>query len=160
MFSYGPHDNTRLFLDYGFVIPGNIHSTVKFTLDDLSKLIGSTSPHAKKRRFLHQLASNQKFFCSRDGFSWDARIAIAILCMKDEDVNQLNFPYDVDPENDVGSQVDSFSQQLVLGMIQQLEENLRTAETLKTTTASFSMAKVLMKEQLEILSCSLANKLS
>nr|CAG4641532.1 EOG090X02PU [Eurycercus lamellatus] len=89
--NYGPHDNLKLFLEYGFIIPGNIHSVIKFELEHLTKFTFMKKTSPKKKQFLQQLSKNQKLFCCQEGFSWDAQIVLAILCTEEVDISKTGF---------------------------------------------------------------------
>lgn len=146
-FSYGPHDNAKLFSEYGFVIKGN--SIVKFTLDDISRFAATIKLDKRKECFLQQLSENKKFFCSRDGFSWDAQIALAILSMDDSELVSYEYPYQIDPDSYPLGKV--LGRKIITNMIGQVEAALNTASNLAHITTSFGVAKTLMNDMLNTL---------
>lgn len=94
--NYGPHDNEKLFLEYGFIIPGNPHSSVKIGLENIMSLASSSSCVSSKQLSLHQqLLSRNQLYCSRDGLSWDTFLFLAILCLEDSELSRYNFPYEI-----------------------------------------------------------------
>ncbi|KAL2087407.1 hypothetical protein ACEWY4_016235 [Coilia grayii] len=82
---YGPHDNQRLLLDYGFVAPGNPHSvvyvdlgTLKLCLDDRDKQLPQKFLFLKEHDFLMNLTFGL------DGPSWRLMTALRLLSLKPE----------------------------------------------------------------------------
>ncbi|XP_076159735.1 SET domain-containing protein 4 isoform X1 [Alosa pseudoharengus] len=82
---YGPHDNQRLLLDYGFVAPGNPHAVVyvdlgilKLCLNDRDKQLPQKLLFLKEHDFLMNLTFGF------DGPSWRLMTALRLLSLKPE----------------------------------------------------------------------------
>uniref|UniRef100_A0A3B1IH22 SET domain containing 4 n=1 Tax=Astyanax mexicanus TaxID=7994 RepID=A0A3B1IH22_ASTMX len=80
---YGPHDNQRLLLEYGFVAHGNIHSvvyvdlgTLKLCLDEGDKQLPQKLLFLKKNDFLRNLTFGV------DGPSWRLMTVLRLLSLK------------------------------------------------------------------------------
>ncbi|XP_067258980.1 SET domain-containing protein 4 [Chanodichthys erythropterus] len=83
--NYGPHDNHRLLLEYGFVAPGNPHSvvyvdlgTLKLCLDERDKQLTQKLLYLKDNNFLRNLTFGM------DGPSWRLMTALRLLSLKPE----------------------------------------------------------------------------
>ncbi|EMP40628.1 SET domain-containing protein 4 [Chelonia mydas] len=80
--SYGPHDNQRLLLEYGFVAINNPQSGVYVSTDILLKhLLSADKQRNMKLSILkdHNLLENLTF--GRDGPSWRLLTALKLLCL-------------------------------------------------------------------------------
>lgn len=81
--NYGPHDNHRLLLEYGFVAPCNPHSvvyvdleTLKVGLDEKDKQLKEKLLYLKDHDFLRNLTFGM------DGPSWRLMTALRLLSLK------------------------------------------------------------------------------
>ncbi|XP_056312601.1 SET domain-containing protein 4 [Danio aesculapii] len=81
--NYGPHDNHRLLLEYGFVAPCNLHSvvyvdleTLKVCLDEKDKQLKQKLLYLKDNDFLRNLTFGM------DGPSWRLMTALRLLSLK------------------------------------------------------------------------------
>lgn len=80
---YGPHDNHRLLLDYGFVPPQNPHACVHVPQDILVKYLPSTDKQLNKKISIlkdHDFIENLTF--GWDGPSWRLLTALKLLCLE------------------------------------------------------------------------------
>ncbi|XP_054432041.1 SET domain-containing protein 4 [Pteronotus mesoamericanus] len=80
---YGPHDNQRLFLEYGFVAPGNPHACVRVAQDVLVKYLPATDKQMNKKISIlkdHDFIENLTF--GWDGPSWRLLTALKLLCLR------------------------------------------------------------------------------
>ncbi|KAF4118429.1 SET domain-containing protein 4 [Onychostoma macrolepis] len=83
--NYGPHDNHRLLLEYGFVASGNPHSvvyvdlgTLKLCLDEKDKQLTQKLLYLRDNDFLRNLTFGM------DGPSWRLMTALRLLSLKPE----------------------------------------------------------------------------
>ena len=66
--NYGPHSNRKLFYEYGFVLPRNIHSVIPVPPGFLDDCFDTTSS-SHKFETIGFLDLN-KMQCNNDGFNW------------------------------------------------------------------------------------------
>ncbi|XP_001376285.2 SET domain-containing protein 4 isoform X1 [Monodelphis domestica] len=83
---YGPHDNHRLLLEYGFVASNNPHSAVYIAVDSLVDHLPSVDKQMNKKISLlkeHGFSENLTF--GWDGPSWKLLTALKLLCLGPEE---------------------------------------------------------------------------
>lgn len=83
--SYGPHSNDTLFLEYGFTVKHNPHSTVQ--MDDVLKLVASDNTE-KKSSILRNCGLEQNLLCTVEGMSWRLMTALRIWNMSHSELIQ------------------------------------------------------------------------
>lgn len=83
---YGPHDNQRLLLEYGFVAARNPHACVYVSQDILVKYLPSTDKQMNKKISIlkdHDFIENLTF--GWDGPSWRLLTTLKLLCLEAEE---------------------------------------------------------------------------
>ncbi|XP_072471118.1 SET domain-containing protein 4 isoform X1 [Notamacropus eugenii] len=83
---YGPHDNHRLLLEYGFVASNNPHSAVYISIDTLLDQFPSVDTQMDKKISLlkeHGFSENLTF--GWDGPSWRLLTALKLLCLGEDE---------------------------------------------------------------------------
>ncbi|XP_046693268.1 SET domain-containing protein 4 isoform X2 [Silurus meridionalis] len=82
---YGPHDNQRLLLEYGFVASGNPHSVVYVDLDTLKLCLNDADKQLQQKLlFLDDNDFLRNLTFGIDGPSWRLMTALRLLSMKPE----------------------------------------------------------------------------
>ncbi|XP_011363953.2 SET domain-containing protein 4 isoform X3 [Pteropus vampyrus] len=84
---YGPHDNQRLLLEYGFVAARNPHACVYVSQDILVKYLPSTDKQMNKKISIlkdHDFIENLTF--GWDGPSWRLLTTLKLLCLEAEEL--------------------------------------------------------------------------
>ncbi|KAL5010710.1 hypothetical protein ScPMuIL_013015 [Solemya velum] len=88
--SYGPADNHKLLLEYGFILPNNPHDVFNFTFDDLEILLRVFDVQFwdKKSEIIRQKHLILNLSCSDEGLSWRLATALQILAMDWQELQQ------------------------------------------------------------------------
>nr|XP_006820034.1 PREDICTED: SET domain-containing protein 4-like [Saccoglossus kowalevskii] len=84
---YGPHDNVKLFIEYGFVLPQNQHNVVELDFEDIyCKTCEERKLLRNKLDFFQSHNLTTKLTCSLDGLSWKLVTVLKILSMLNTDM--------------------------------------------------------------------------
>lgn len=80
--NYGPHSNTKLFLEYGFIIPSNPQDSVHLLANELISVTGK-SLNKNRLEKLRSYDLLKGHYCTSEGLSWSARILTYLLIYSD-----------------------------------------------------------------------------
>lgn len=58
--NYGPHDNLKLYLEYGFIVPENPQDCVNFTLEDIIETLATKFSAGNKVKNLNKISEEDK----------------------------------------------------------------------------------------------------
>lgn len=85
--NYGPHDNRKLLLEYGFILPKNVQNIVTIPRNLLySVVVPKISGLSRRKKEVISCSQLDKdLFCSGDsGLSWSTLVLLRILAMDEE----------------------------------------------------------------------------
>lgn len=89
--NYGPHDNRKLLIEYGFILPKNLHNTVTFSLDLVySVVMPEICGVSRKKKEIIAVNQLEKDLCcsEENGLSWSAFTLLRILAMNEENLRK------------------------------------------------------------------------
>lgn len=93
--NYGPHDNIKLCIEYGFILPSNPHNYVPVTLEEVldavlfvdgDSLRKSAVPEKTKLIYFHNIDKNLSV--GMDGPSWNLEVVVTVCLMKPDELQQ------------------------------------------------------------------------
>jgi len=153
--NYGPHDNTKLLLEYGFFVPNNPHECFNFSLDDIFDFIESVKKIFEKSYKINILKSNkldQKLCVTKDGLSWNAVVCLKILFMQKD---ELKFWHSVfqDAEGDENEYIKDAIKKCILYFHSNLSDKIVKMSELTDSdcSASFSLCLDLVRAHANLL---------
>lgn len=133
--NYGPHDNRKLLVEYGFILPKNVHNVIPVPLKLLHSVVMpkiSKLSRGKKEVILRNRL-NMNLFCSeQSGLSWTALVFLRVLAM-DEDSFKMNREKVLVGEqmsNELELKVEGWRQCLLWKLLHSYEELDRNGEHL------------------------------
>lgn len=156
--NYGPHDNIKLYKEYGFTVPNNPHNSVPVTLDDIKRVAKSVcsddqriSDMYNKCKLLKKHQLDEGLVVSNDGPSWALEVATTILLMSAAELTRWQVVY----HDYQGVQ----HRKLVLGVLnhviecklQELHERLEEMDSVENCTEAFMVGRNLVRECCEFL---------
>lgn len=154
---YGPHDNQKLFLEYGFITPRNPHNVVEFGFKLFSDLfyIRTVCIIPSRIALLKQLCKSGNLFCSKEGFSWNAQIALTLLSHEDDAqlIGKRFSPLEILPDK---YQIKLLGKNILDALLLELTESLDKISLVSSnSTKSFRVAKLLIEDTTNVLSACL-----
>ncbi|XP_030058057.1 SET domain-containing protein 4 isoform X2 [Microcaecilia unicolor] len=157
---YGPHDNQRLLLEYGFVASRNPHSSVFVSTDVLLHHVSPTDKQIPKKLSLlkeHNFLENLTF--GRDGPSWKLLTAVKLLCLGSGEFMCWKKVLLGETVSDINEQNSlALVRNLCYHLIEETHDALRKLSLLKSERMDLeqhlALVETLRREELQILQAS------
>lgn len=155
--NYGPHSNTKLFLEYGFIVPNNPQDAIHLSAKEIISITSRTLNESQMKK-LKSYGLLEDHCCTFRGLSWSTRILIYMSLysnrLTDEELKYRVFANRFDEsEMEAISKIESLIFETKLKEIKQCESNmlnvLETNQAEKST--GFAVAVELVKENRRIL---------
>jgi hypothetical protein len=151
--SYGPHNNTKLYTEYGFIIPDNPHDFFPVNINDINAFL---SPKQQEPELwgekvsilttLSHLADNLGITAG-EGFSWSLKAALRIAHMNVTELDNWSSIYQEDDEALNHIYLVDFTRFL----LHRLQNNLAEMQGLCNTSKDFSLAIDLVVSKVNLL---------
>lgn len=75
--SYGSHDNIKLLTEYGFFLPDNCYDNIKFTLDEVLKILKFNLDH-NKYKFIKEHDFHNNLYIGYNGISYNLKAVLFV----------------------------------------------------------------------------------
>jgi len=89
--SYGPHDNTKLLVEYGFFLSNNPHESFSISLDDVCQFVQRSEVGCldldKRMKMIRDNGLDLKLCIVEDGFTWSLKTVLKLLTFKLEETS-------------------------------------------------------------------------
>lgn len=151
--SYGPHDNTKLLIEYGFYLENNPHESFNISLEDVLQF-GETSElvfhHVdEKIRLIRDQGLHLKLSISSDGFTWSLKTILKIMTFEEKSArNILEKIYSEDEDHQHCSLYLSFLSYLEVKL---LENKMRMKNVLLNSSDQFEQCYHLVESHVFLL---------
>ena len=91
--SYGPHDNTKLLIEYGFYLANNPHESFNISLEEVRQFVEASQLEApqtdQKVRLIRDQGLELKLSISSEGFTWSLKTVLKIMTLKEQSVRDI-----------------------------------------------------------------------
>lgn len=149
MISYGPHDNDKLLMQYGFFIPGNIFDTVKFDLQEVKELIKFNIDN-KKYKFIKNHKFDSDLYIGQSGVSFNLKALFYVIDCVDIQNCSANIFGDVYPE-DFTEIVNDYKNILVAYKLKCFENDLERFEKVNLVNCENTLMVDFLKYRINFL---------
>lgn len=153
--NYGPHSNTKLYLEYGFFPPQNPHESFPISSADLCSYCRLRSPPPLHLEEKMLLLSSQKLShnvnISSDGLSWNGKACLEVFLMSKLELKNWFTVYDTAESESVNEEAHMFVK-FVYNKLQ-----LDQFQSEDKVTPSFLLAKPLVLSHQRLLYLTLQN---
>lgn len=151
--NYGPHDNIRLYREYGFTVPNNPHNSVPVTLDDIKKVVKSVCSDSERISDMYNKCKllkchhlDEGLVVSNDGPSWTLVVATTILLMSAMELNRWQVVYHDYQGVQHRKLVLEVLNHVIECKLQELQECLEEMDSVVTCTEAFMAGRNLVRE--------------
>ena len=88
--NYGPHNNRKLLVEYGFILPCNCHNSVTVDPALVYEVVSKHHGNISKRKsdIIAKYNLEETYYCSPNGLSWSLETALKILSLRDAKLEQ------------------------------------------------------------------------
>ncbi|KAL8611422.1 hypothetical protein ACOMHN_014477 [Nucella lapillus] len=152
--SYGPHDNTTLFLHYGFTLPCNVHNSVSICVDDFKQLqqMFKVTCWDLKQDALRKHDLLRGLSCTLEGASWNLMCALKILSMNWDQLQRSERALtgeELSPAVELSAQ--RMAQHLVCQTLARAQAHFAKLPQTETLSSHLSIAHRLLTDEINIL---------
>lgn len=83
--NYGPHNNRKLLVEYGFILPTNCHNNIKIEPSDVYNIVSRnhTDISVLKYSIIAKYNLEETYSCTCKGLSWSLTTALKIIAVDD-----------------------------------------------------------------------------
>lgn len=103
--NYGPHDNSKLLTEYGFIVSSNKNNVINISIEDILKIFDDyhgKQPSTKKRNFIVDNDLHKGMLLSHEGVSWNLKCVLHILLTESQNrVDWLKIMSAEEAQNDI-----------------------------------------------------------
>lgn len=142
--NYGPHDNTKLLVEYGFLFPNNPHEHVPICVEDFLDFFRSTLKEdipltERKLEILKDSGMDSNLSVTVEGVSWNTKVCLEILNMTDLSSWKIVYEDSYTFNQDIEAKFMIYVRDRLVGHLSEMEK-------INSNTERYSLCKTLVRK--------------